>query len=54
MKNFPKKVCLEPEKCKEAKNSYRGSPTKFASETSKIKGLKLNSKIFITYEKKSV
>jgi hypothetical protein len=32
-KIFPKKVCLVPEKCKGAKNSYEGHPMKFAPGT---------------------
>jgi hypothetical protein len=32
-KNFPKKLCLVPYKCKGAKNSYGGHPTEFAGST---------------------
>jgi hypothetical protein len=33
MKFFPKKVCLVPQKCKGAKNSYGGYPTVIAGST---------------------
>jgi hypothetical protein len=38
-----KKVCLIPQKCKGAKNSYGGYPTEFAPGASKAIGLKLSS-----------
>jgi hypothetical protein len=36
-KKFPKKVCLVPQKCIGAKNSYGGYPTEFAGSTQSSK-----------------
>jgi hypothetical protein len=43
-KVFPKKVCLNPQKCKGAKNSYWGYPTESAPGALKTIELKLSSK----------